>query len=43
MSDIIKERIAKYNFWFWRYVFIIIILFWKDPDIVDALIYWLTK
>ena len=28
---------------FWRWLFITIILFWKEPDIIDAIIYYLTK
>ena len=43
MRDRMKEKIAKCELGFWKYVFILIILFWKDPDIIDGIIYWLTK
>lgn len=33
----------KYTRTFWRWLFLTIILFWKDPDVIDALIYFLTK
>ena len=43
MNDEVKKTIVKYNYGFWAYLFILIILFWKDPDLIDAIIYWLTK